>query len=79
MDCNNYRGISLLSTSYKNLSNILLLKMTPSANEIIGEYQYGFRRNMHGVTVRFIKEKKKYTHKPNKYTYGFDNKNYGIL
>ena len=37
MDCNNYRGISLLSTSYKILSNILLSTMTPYANEIIGE------------------------------------------
>ena len=38
MDCNNYREISLLSTSYKILSNILLSRMTPYANEIIGEY-----------------------------------------
>ena len=45
MDCNNYRGISLLSTSYKILSNILLSRMTPYANEIIGEYLGGFRRN----------------------------------
>ena len=29
MDCNNYRGISLLSTSYKILSNILLSRITP--------------------------------------------------
>ena len=29
MDCNNYREISLLSTSYKILSNILLSRMTP--------------------------------------------------
>ena len=36
MDCNIYRGISLLSTSYKILSNILLSRMTPYANEIIG-------------------------------------------
>ena len=28
MDCNNYRGISILSTSYKILSNILLSRMT---------------------------------------------------
>jgi hypothetical protein len=28
-DCNNYRGISLLSTSYKMLSNILLSTLNP--------------------------------------------------
>jgi hypothetical protein len=37
MDCNNYRGISLLSTSYKILSNIILSRMTPYENEIIGQ------------------------------------------
>ena len=40
MDCNNYRGISLLSTLYKILSNILLSRMTPYANKIIGECQW---------------------------------------
>ena len=44
IDCNNYRGISLLSTSDKILWNILLSRMTPYANEII-EYQFRFRRN----------------------------------
>ena len=61
MDCNNYRGISLLSTSYKILSNILLSRMTPYANEII-EYQCGFRRNRsivdHILSIRQILEKK---------------------
>jgi hypothetical protein len=44
-DCNNYRGLSLLSTAYKILSNILLAKLTPHVNEIIGDHQCGFRRN----------------------------------
>jgi hypothetical protein len=41
-DCSNYRGITLLSTSYKILSNILLSRLIPYADEIIGDYQYGF-------------------------------------
>jgi hypothetical protein len=44
-DCNNYRGISLLSTAYKILSDILLARLTPYVNEIIGDHQCGFRRN----------------------------------
>jgi hypothetical protein len=36
-DCGNYWGISLLSTSYKILSNILLARLTPYADEIIGD------------------------------------------
>jgi hypothetical protein len=44
-DCSNYRGISLLSTSYKILSNVLLARLTPYADEIIGDHQCGFRRN----------------------------------
>ena len=35
-DCNNYRGISLLSTTYKILSNILLSRLIPYAEEGIG-------------------------------------------
>ena len=41
-DCNNYRGISLLPTSYKILSNILLSRLTPYAKEIIGDHQCCF-------------------------------------
>jgi hypothetical protein len=41
-DCNNYRGISLLSTSYKILSNILLSRLSPYIDEIIGYHQCGF-------------------------------------
>jgi hypothetical protein len=35
----------LLSTTNKVLSNILLSRLTPYAEEIIGEHQCGFRRN----------------------------------
>jgi hypothetical protein len=41
-DCSNYRGISLLSTAYRILSNILLSRLTPCAEEIIGDHQCVF-------------------------------------
>jgi len=41
-DCSNYRGISLLSTTYKTLFNILVSNLTPCVDEIIGYHQYGF-------------------------------------
>jgi hypothetical protein len=39
---NNYCGISLLSTSYKMLSNILFSRLRPYIDEIIGDHQCGF-------------------------------------
>ena len=44
-DCSNCRGISLLPNMYKILSNILLSRLTPYAEEIIGDHQSGLRRN----------------------------------
>jgi hypothetical protein len=44
-DCNNYPGITLLPTAYKILSNIILTRLTPHVNEIIGDHQCGFRHN----------------------------------
>jgi hypothetical protein len=44
-DCNNYRGISLLSTAYKILSYILLARLNPYVTEIIGDHQCGFHHN----------------------------------
>jgi hypothetical protein len=41
-DCINYRGISLLSTTYKILSNILLSRLTPYAEEVTGDHQREF-------------------------------------
>ena len=61
-DCNNYRGISLLLTSYKILSNIPLSRLIPYVEEIIGDHQCGFRRNRsttdHIFCIRQTLEKK---------------------
>ena len=61
-DCNNYRSISLLPTTYKILSNILLSRLIPYVKEIIGDHQCGFRRNRstvdHIFCIRQILEKK---------------------
>jgi sorting nexin-29 len=42
--CDNYRGIPLLSTTYKILSNILLSRLGPYIDEIIGDHQCGLGR-----------------------------------
>jgi len=61
-DCINYRGISLLPTTYKILSNILLSRLIPYAEEVIGDHQDGFRCNRpttdHIFCIRQILEKK---------------------
>jgi hypothetical protein len=61
-DCNNYQGISLLSTAYKILSNILLTRLTPYVSEVSGDHQWGFRHNRSTVDqifyIRQILEKK---------------------
>ena len=41
-DCNNYRGISLLPTTYRILFSILLSRLIPYAEEVIGDHQCGF-------------------------------------
>jgi hypothetical protein len=45
-DCSNDRGISLLSTSYKILSNILPCRLIPYAKEINRDHQYGTPRKL---------------------------------
>jgi len=61
-DCNNYRGISFLPTTYKILSNILLSRLIPYAMKIIGDHQCGFRRNRSTIDsifcIRQLLEKK---------------------
>ena len=43
-DPNNTRGLSLLNISFKVLSNLVLNRLQPRADEVTGEYQAGFRR-----------------------------------
>ncbi|XP_055382796.1 uncharacterized protein LOC129612958 [Condylostylus longicornis] len=53
-DCNNYRGITLLNCMYKVLSNVIYERVKPMAEEIIDEYQCGFRGNRSTVDQIFL-------------------------
>ncbi|XP_055388146.1 uncharacterized protein LOC129616516, partial [Condylostylus longicornis] len=53
-ECNNYRGIMLLNAAYKVLSNILYEKIRPYYEEIIGEYQCGFRNQRSTVDQIYL-------------------------
>jgi sorting nexin-29 len=61
LNCTNYRGITLLNTGYKVLSNILFQRLLPYAESIIGHYQCGFRPSKSCTdqihTLRLILEK----------------------
>ena len=63
MECSNYRGVSLLKTAYKILSNILVARISPTAENIIGNYQCGIQKNRSTTnkifTLRQILEKTK--------------------
>jgi hypothetical protein len=61
-DSSNFRGISLVLTTYKILSNILLSRLASYADDIIGDNRRGYRRNGsttdHIFNTRQILEKK---------------------
>ena len=44
-DCSNFRSTSLLLSTYKIISNVLLSMLTRFSQEITGDHQCGFRRN----------------------------------
>lgn len=45
LNCDSYTVNSLLPTRYKILSNIISAQLTPYVDEMIGDYQRGFRQN----------------------------------
>jgi len=53
MLCYNYREVTLLRTTYKNLANILYAKLVPYAEKKIGEYQGGLQRGRSTVDQIF--------------------------
>uniref|UniRef100_A0A2S2N6G4 Retrovirus-related Pol polyprotein LINE-1 n=2 Tax=Schizaphis graminum TaxID=13262 RepID=A0A2S2N6G4_SCHGA len=70
MECENYRGISLLNTSYKLLSNILLTRINPYIKEIIGEYQAGYMLGKSTTDqIHIVKQVVEKSHEYNKDTY----------
>jgi hypothetical protein len=52
-DCCNYRGILPLSPTNKILSSILLSRLTPCEDEIVGDHQCGFPRNRWNIDQMF--------------------------
>lgn len=54
MECSNYRGISLLNATYKVLAYVLYQRLLPYAEEVIGEYQCGFRNDRSTTDQLFV-------------------------
>jgi sorting nexin-29 len=44
MECNNYRGISLLNITHKIFAQLVAKLLEPYVQEILGDYQCGFRK-----------------------------------
>ena len=59
--CKNFRGVTLLNTCYKLLSALIHKRLTETARDLIGEYQYGFRKGRSTIdaihTIKQILEK----------------------
>lgn len=54
LDCNNFRGISVLNTTYKILSKILEKRLQEYKEKILGEHQPEFRRQKSTTDQLFI-------------------------
>lgn len=64
--CKNYRGITLLNTTYKILSTLIQKRLANQTRDIIGQYQCGFTRGRSTIdAIHIIKQimEKAYEHK----------------
>jgi hypothetical protein len=52
-DCINYQGISSLSSSYNILYSIVLSRLTPYTDCIIGVHQCGFQHERFSISIRY--------------------------
>jgi len=52
--CSNYRGVALLDTAYKVLSYYILDRIKPLTEQVVGDYQCGFRKNRSTTDQIFI-------------------------
>jgi sorting nexin-29 len=61
LNCQNYRGTSLLCTAYKTFTTILKNKLEPYAEKVLRDYQAGFRQGRSTIdqifTVKQMLEK----------------------
>ena len=53
LECRNYRGISLLNVAYKIFTNLLTRYIEPYVDEILGDYQCGFRKGRSTIDQNF--------------------------
>lgn len=54
MQCSNYKGITHLNVIYKIFTNIILKRLNVYIEEIIGDYQCGFRLNSSNPEQIFV-------------------------
>lgn len=54
LECNNYRSIALLKTTYKVLSYYILDRIKSISERILGDYHGGFRPNRSTADQIFI-------------------------